>query len=137
MKDKSRIFGTRWRQLGDPEFACYPEYPNKTDYPNAPPLVPGRKFRADYAFPQQKVIVEVDGGIYEFTFTDKKGNRSKRRGGHSSISGQLKDMERGNLLVAHGWRVIHFIPQHLDENADDPAACIKLVIQVLLYGKDD
>ncbi len=134
--DKARIFATRWIQLGDPDFVCYPEYPNKNDYPNMPPLVPGRKFRADFAFPKQKVIIEIDGGIFGFTFTDKRGNQSKMRGGHSSISGQLKDMERGNLLAAHGWRVLRFAVQDLDENAKNPAACIKVVLQALYYNEE-
>jgi very-short-patch-repair endonuclease len=134
IKDKARIFMTRWLQLGDPEIVCLPEYPNKTDYPNAAPLVPGRKFRADFVFPEQEVIVEIDGGLFGFRFYNKKTDRyEKRRGGHSSVSGQLKDMERSNLLAAHGWRVIRFTPQHLDENAKDPAACIALVLEALRF----
>ncbi len=135
MKDKARIFMTRWLQLGDRAFIPLAEYPNKADYPNAAPLVPGRKFRADFAFPAQKLIVEIDGGLFGFRFYNKKTDQVEwRRGGHSSISGQLKDMERSNLLAAHGWRVIRFTPQHLDENADDPAACIALVLEALRCG---
>lgn len=117
------MFHTLWLQLGDPEFEGEPEYKL---------LVPGRKFRADFAFPKQRIVVEVDGGVYGFTFTDKHGNQSWRRGGHSSITGQLRDIERGNQLAIHGWRRLHFTPKELDE---DPAACIKVVLQALFYGQ--
>jgi very-short-patch-repair endonuclease len=133
MKDKARIFMTRWLQLGDPDIEIIPECSG---------LVPGRKFRADFAFPDQKVIVEIDGGLFGFwgEYKDKHTGRKKRewrRGGHSSIQGQLKDMERSNLLAAHGWRVIRFTPQHLDGTAKDPAGCIELVLEALLYEKKD
>jgi len=119
LKDKASHFLYYWNILSNSDIEIKPEYNQ---------LVPGRKFRADFAFPKQRVLVEVDGGVMGFIFTDKDGNKSWRRGGHSSISGQLKDMERGNQLVAHGWRVLHFTPKLLDE---DPASCIKVVLEAL------
>jgi very-short-patch-repair endonuclease len=126
-KDKAHMFHTLWLQLGDPDIEGFPEYPSKER--NEPPLVNGRKFRADFVFPEQKVIVEVDGGVYGFQFFNKKtGRYEKRRGGHSSISGQLKDMERGNLLAARGWRILRFTPKQLH---DTPHTCINMVLDSL------
>jgi len=131
-KDKARIFHTLWLQIGKAdEYQGFPEYPYSVE--GAPALVPGRKFRADFAFPAQKVIIEIDGGVYGFRFYNRKTERVEwRRGGHSSISGQLQDMERGNLLSAYGWRVLRFTPKQLEEN---PSKCIKLVVRALRYGK--
>jgi very-short-patch-repair endonuclease len=67
-------------------------------------FVPGRKFRADYAWPDERLLLEIDGGIYG------------GKGGHSSISGILRDMEKGNLASVHGYRVLRFTPDQLYED---------------------
>jgi len=59
--------------------------------------VKGRKHRADFAFPEQRLIVEVDGGVYN-------------RKAHGSISGILRDMERSNLAAVNGYRVMRYTP---------------------------
>jgi very-short-patch-repair endonuclease len=56
-----------------------------------------RKFEIDIAFPRYKVGVEIDGGV----FTGKA---------HGSITGILRDMEKHNLLVLDGWRVLRYTP---------------------------
>jgi very-short-patch-repair endonuclease len=58
---------------------------------------PARKYRLDLAFPTLKVGVEIDGGIFS-------------RGAHGSISGILRDIDKHNLLVMCGWRVLRFTP---------------------------
>lgn len=64
-------------------------------------FAPGRKFRADYLFPQQKVIVEQNGGIWT-------------KGGHSSGRGLLRDYEKLNLAQMLGFRYFVFTPQQLE-----------------------
>ena len=55
--------------------------------------IPGRRFRIDFAWPDLKLAVEVQGGLWT-------------RGRHSRPMGIVKDYEKFNLLTLHGWRVL-------------------------------
>lgn len=61
------------------------------------PHIPGRRFRLDFAWPDHKIGLEVQGGIWT-------------RGRHSRGTGQLGDMEKNNLGIIHGWRVFQCPP---------------------------
>ena len=61
---------------------------------------PTRKFRADYAWPEQNLILEVEGGIWN-------------SGKHGRGSGIVKDIEKQNEASAHGWMVLRVQPQDL------------------------
>ena len=61
---------------------------------------PTRRWRFDYAWPDQKVAVEVEGGVWI-------GGR------HTSGSGFVKDMEKYNFATAMGWKIFRFTPQQL------------------------
>jgi hypothetical protein len=63
--------------------------------------IPGRNFELDFAWPSIKVGVEIQGGIW------RKGG-----GAHSRPTKIIRDMEKHNLLLDHGWRVWHFLPEH-------------------------
>lgn len=54
--------------------------------------IKGRKFRIDFAFPMEKVAIEFDG--YRYHGFSKKGFK--------------QGLERQNILVAHGWRVLRY-----------------------------
>ena len=54
-------------------------------------IVPGRRFRIDCAFPAERLAIEVDG----FAF-------------HRSLDAFKKDRARNNLIVVHGWRLLHY-----------------------------
>lgn len=56
-----------------------------------------RRFRLDLAFPKQKVGIEIEGAIFA-------------SGAHSRPLGILRDMEKANLLVLSGWRVLRYTP---------------------------
>ena len=58
-------------------------------------VIPGRKFRFDFAFIEQKLLVEIQGGTYN-------------GGAHGRGVGINRDYEKGNLAVMHGWRVLQF-----------------------------
>ena len=61
--------------------------------------VPSRpRFKADFAFPSLRLLVEVQGGVYT-------------RQAHGSITGIVKDIERGNLATLNGWRLIRVLPK--------------------------
>ena len=58
--------------------------------------IPGRKFKFDFAWVEQKLLAEVQGAIW-------KGGE----GGHSSGVGIMRDHEKNNLAVINGWRVLY------------------------------
>jgi hypothetical protein len=59
--------------------------------------IPGRRFRLDYAWPDHRIGLEVQGGIWT-------------RGKHSRGAGQKIDMEKNNLGILNGWRVFQCVP---------------------------
>lgn len=61
---------------------------------------PVRKFRFDFAWPAAKLAVEIDGGLWVM-------------GRHNRGRGAITDMEKGNLAVAEGWSVLHFVPEQV------------------------
>lgn len=63
---------------------------------------PERKWRFDFACPEDKVAIEIDGGLWS-------GGR------HSGGIGQKKDMEKMNAAAELEWIVFHFTP---DEQYD-------------------
>ena len=56
--------------------------------------IPGRRFRFDLAWPEKKLLVEVQGQIW-------------KKGGHSSGVGIMRDHEKNNLAVINGYRVLY------------------------------
>lgn len=61
---------------------------------------PTRKWRFDYAWPNYKIALEVDGGIWT-------------QGRHTRGSGRLKDMEKFNAAALLGWRILYVTPEQL------------------------
>lgn len=61
---------------------------------------PVRKWRFDFARPDIRLAIEIDGGVWT-------GGR------HSGGQGQLDDMEKGNNAVALGWQILHFTPKQV------------------------
>ena len=58
-------------------------------------LIPGRRFRFDFVFAEHNLVAEIEGAIWT-------GGR------HTSGAGFLKDCEKYNLLVEHGWQLLRF-----------------------------
>ncbi len=59
-----------------------------------------RRFRWDWAWPEHRLVLEVNGGIY-------------RRGGHSTGTGILRDQTKLNCATLLGWRTIQVTPATL------------------------
>jgi len=59
---------------------------------------PVRKWRMDFAWPEQKVFLEVDGGIW-------CGGR------HTRAREMLKSWEKENAAATQGWRVLRCQPR--------------------------
>jgi very-short-patch-repair endonuclease len=55
---------------------------------------PLRKYKFDFAFPDIKIAVEYEGGLF------------MQRGGHNSPAGIQRDVEKYNLAQSIGWKVI-------------------------------
>ena len=66
-----------------------------TQYVREYQAIPGRKFRFDFAFLKERLLVEINGGTYS-------------RGAHARPLGIKRDYEKGNLAVQFGWRVLQF-----------------------------
>jgi very-short-patch-repair endonuclease len=71
---------------------------------------PVRKWRFDFAWPEHKIALEVEGGV--FGHKKKDGTKSEK-GAHSSVSGILRDIEKYNAAACLGWRVLRVIPSEL------------------------
>jgi very-short-patch-repair endonuclease len=59
---------------------------------------PTRKWRFDFGWPEQKVAVEIEGGIWN-------------QGAHVRAIHYMSDMEKYNAAAKLGWRVFRFTPQ--------------------------
>lgn len=60
-----------------------------------------RKWRIDYAFVQEKLAVEIDGGAWI-------------NGRHNRGYGFLSDMEKANELALQGWTLLRFTPRQVE-----------------------
>jgi len=76
-----------WRLRGAPGVEMHPEFR----------FHPTRRWRFDYAFPQHKLAVELDGR-----------GRGGHPGRHHSITGASKDYAKLNAAAVLGWRVLRF-----------------------------
>jgi very-short-patch-repair endonuclease len=61
---------------------------------------PKRKWRIDYAWPDVKLAVEIEGGVWS-------------KGRHIRGSGFIGDIEKYNALTMAGWSLLRFIPEQL------------------------
>lgn len=61
---------------------------------------PVRKWRFDYAIPEHKIAVEVEGGVWT-------------QGRHTRPKGFLNDIEKYNTATLMGWRVFRTVPEQL------------------------
>lgn len=68
---------------------------------------PVRKFRWDWAWPEYRLALEVEGGVWS-------------GGAHGRGTGIVRDMEKSSVGAAEGWRVIRVTPSKLmaDETLD-------------------
>lgn len=66
-----------------------------TGYVREYQAIPGRRFRFDFAWRKERLLVEINGGTYS-------------KGAHSTGTGINRDYEKGNLAVLNGWRVLSF-----------------------------
>lgn len=67
---------------------------------------PVRKWRFDYAIPDLKIAIEIEGAVFQ-------------QGRHTRGVGYIKDMEKYNTAVKMGWKVLRYTPQQINNIVDD------------------
>ena len=70
-----------------------------TDFVREHRFHPVRKWRLDFAWPAEKLAVEVEGGVWI-------GGR------HNRGAGFMADCEKYNELACSGWRLVRVTPGH-------------------------
>jgi len=65
---------------------------------------PVRKFRWDWAWPEVRLALEVEGGVWS-------------GGAHGRGTGIVRDMEKSTLAAEEGWRIIRVTPSNLATEA--------------------
>lgn len=65
---------------------------------------PKRRWRFDYAIPEHKIALEVEGGVWS-------------QGRHTRPQGFLGDIEKYNTATLMGWRVFRTTPDDLYKTA--------------------
>jgi very-short-patch-repair endonuclease len=78
---------------------------------------PTRKWRIDFAWPEMRLAVEIEGGIWT-------------QGRHTRGAGVRADMEKYNALACLGWTLLRF-----DGGAVKSGTAIKQVVQFLSEKK--
>lgn len=68
---------------------------------------PVRRWRFDYLWREQRVVLEVDGGVFA------KGEDGQRGGRHNRGAGWVKDTEKLNAAAALGFRKLRCMPRQL------------------------
>jgi len=62
--------------------------------------IPGRRFAWDFAFPENRILIEVHGGTWV-------------RSGHTTGTGIARDCEKHNLATINGWHTLAFTKEHI------------------------
>jgi len=74
---------------------------------------PSRRWRFDFAYPDKKIAIECEGGIWA-------------NGRHNRGSGYVKDCEKYNTAAVLGWRIIRITT----ENVNDLERMLKIILDI-------
>ncbi len=69
----------------------------------------GRLYRADFAWPNQRLLVEAEGGIFA-----KQQRNGQDYGWHQSVQRMLTDMEKYNAAALLGFRVLRYSAKEIN-----------------------
>jgi len=67
-----------------------------------------RRWRFDFAFPEFKVAVEIDGVVMK-----QIGGKWFTMGRHADVTGMRGDCMKGNAAIMYGWAVLHFLQDEI------------------------
>ena len=60
----------------------------------------GRKYRGDAVNEKRKIVIEIEGGVWI-------------TGRHNQPIGMIQDMDKYNLAVVNGWKLLRYTPDTL------------------------
>jgi hypothetical protein len=92
MRYNAKLVFQIWKKAGLPQAVAEHEF------------CAGRKWRFDFAFPAERVAVEVQGGIFT-------------RGRHTRGAALVKEYEKWRAAAMLGWRILPCIPQQIYSTA--------------------
>ena len=78
-------------------FIAYIRYELKVELVKEYKFHPTRRWRFDYAQPELKIAIEVEGAVWT-------------NGRHTRGSGFIKDMEKYNTAASMGWTILRVTP---------------------------
>lgn len=78
---------------------------------------PTRRFRFDYALPEYKIAIEIEGGVWI-------------KGRHTRGAGYQRDLIKYNLATTLGWRVLRYTP-------DTPIGVIVAQVKEIIGDKNE
>lgn len=76
-------------------------------------FAPPRRWRADFAYPEKKLLIEVEGGVWV-------------NGRHNRPLGFIKDAEKYNEAACLGYRVLRVTPDMI--RSGEAVRCIERVL---------
>ena len=100
-------------------FAMQLDSAGLTGYVREYQAIPGRKFRFDFAFLRERLLVEINGGTYN-------------GGAHGRGVGINRDYEKNNLAVKFGWDVLSF-----DTKQVKSGEAVNFTEQILINQKQE
>lgn len=84
-----------------------------------------RRWRIDFAWSDQKIAVELEGGVWG-TGRPCPTCGQRRSAGHQTGTGYLKDIEKYNALTLSGWKLYRAAEPHITD-----ASIFELLKEVL------
>lgn len=100
-----REFESLWQACGDSELEPVREHT----------FHPVRRWRFDFAFPAQRVAIELEGGVHS-------------RGRHTRGKGFIADCDKYNAAAELGWTVLRYTSEHLKRS---PVQVVEQVLRVI------
>jgi len=94
-------------------FAMQLDSAGLTGYIREYQAIPGRRFRFDFAWRKERLLVEVQGGVWN-------------GGAHGRPTGITRDMDKLNQAQIYGWKVLQF-----DTKMVKSGAALEVVEQIL------
>lgn len=88
---------------------------------------PTRRWRFDFAWPLERVALEVDGGVFGIGRPCPRCHQRKMVG-HNRGAQMKKTWEKENTAMAMGWRIIRCTPSDAKKGLPIP------FLQMAIYG---
>jgi len=88
---------------------------HKINYEKEYRFHPTRRWRFDFAIPEHKIAIEIEGGIFV-------------RGRHTRGAGYQKDCEKYREATILGWQLLRYTTNEL---AKDPEMIIRDIVRII------